>query len=73
MRPFNKWLRWELEHHPLDQPWRETLLARLEAILSTGDLEAQRSIFRDAEDLAQASKLHDIVESWGPDAAFLRG
>jgi hypothetical protein len=72
VRPFNKWLRWELEQHPLEEPWRESLLARVEQVLSTGDLDTQRSLFRDAEALAGARGLDDEVESWGPDAAFLR-
>ena len=72
VRPFNKWLRWELQHHPLDEPWREGLLIRIEAIVSTGSLDHQRSLFRDAEALARTRGLRDVVDSWGPDVAFLR-
>jgi hypothetical protein len=49
VRPFNKWLRWELEHYPLEEPWRAGLLTRLETIVSTGSLEGQRNLFCDAE------------------------
>jgi hypothetical protein len=72
VRPFNKWLRWELQHHPLDEPWREHLPARIDSILATGSVEEQRSVFQDAEALARKRGLDDIVASWGPDVAFLR-
>lgn len=72
VRPFNKWLPWELQHHPLDEPWRHRLLPRIEAVLSTGALDAQRDIFLDVEGLARRHALEDVVESWGPDVAFLR-
>jgi hypothetical protein len=72
VRPFNKWLRWELQHHPLEEPWREYLPARIDSIVATGGLEAQRSVFRDAEALARKRGLDDVVASWGPDADFLR-
>ena len=72
VRPFNKWLRWELQQYPLDEPWRDDLLPRLEAILATGSIDEQRRIFRDAETLARMRGLDDVVDSWGPDVEFLR-
>jgi hypothetical protein len=44
VRPYNKWLPWELANHPLPDPWsaRETE-RRLEAILATGDLGEQQT------------------------------
>jgi len=72
VRPFNKWLPWELQHHPLDEPWRDDLLPRIEAILATGSIDEQRRIFRDAEALARMRGLEDVVDSWGPDVEFLR-
>lgn len=72
VRPFNKWLPWELEHHPLDQPWRTDLLPRIEAILTTGSGEEQRRTFRDVEALARARRLGEVIDSWGPDVDFLR-
>jgi predicted nucleotidyltransferase len=50
LRPFNKWLAWELEHHPLPS---DVPLARLERIARTGDLEEQAALFRDAETAAR--------------------
>ena len=72
MRPFNKWLRWELRHHPLDEPWQGRLLPRIDAILSTGSIDEQRSLFLDAEALARRRGLEDVVDSWGPDVGLLR-
>ena len=72
VRPFNKWLPWELQNHPLDEPWRVILLTRLEAILTIGGVEQQRSLFHDVEALARAHGLDDVVDSWGPDVEFMR-
>lgn len=75
VRPFNKFLRWELEQHPLGDPlWSaDALLPRLEAILATGDLAEQQSLFRDLERLARSRGHGDVVDGWEPDVAWLRG
>jgi hypothetical protein len=73
VRPFNKWLRWELENHPLEQPWTaEELLPRLVRILD-GRLDEQPRLFRDAERLARARGHGDVVDGWEPDVPWLRG
>jgi hypothetical protein len=73
VRPFNKWLSWELQHHPLAEPWAQSnLLPRIEEIVSTGSLSGQRSLFRDAEVLARMRNLGDVIDSWGPTVRFLR-
>lgn len=71
---FNKWLRWELEHHPLPDPWSagETV-RRLQAIVSTGDLAEQQSLFREVDGFARERGFEDVVDSWEPDVAWLRG
>ena len=74
VRPYNKWLRWELETHPLGEPWSaETLLPRLERIVSTGDVGEQRVLFRATEAFARERRLGDVVDGWEPDVPFLRG
>jgi hypothetical protein len=75
VRPFNKYLRWELEAFPLgDEAWSaDALLPRLEAIVSTGALGKQQSLFRDVEALAREHGLGGVVDSWEPDVARLRG
>jgi hypothetical protein len=74
VRPFNRYLGWELATFPLgDELWRaNALLPRLEAIVATGALAAQKSLFADVEALARQHGLGDVVESWGPDVALLR-
>jgi Nucleotidyltransferase domain len=71
LRPYNKWLRWELEQHPLSG---DTLqLDRLEKIARTGDLEEQQALFRAAEALARERGLGDVIDGWEPDVPLLRG
>jgi predicted nucleotidyltransferase len=69
LRPYNKWLAWDLEHHPL--PWND--LPRLERIARTGDLAEQATLFRDAERLARAHGFANVIDGWEPDVALLRG
>lgn len=62
VRPYNKWLPWELRKHPLPKPWSaEHVLATVEAILRSGDLDAQRSLFLDAEQLARARGWSEVL------------
>jgi hypothetical protein len=71
VRPYNKWLRWELEEHPLGPPWTaDELLPRLKRVL---EAETQRALFRDAERLARAKDLGHVIDGWEPDVAWLRG
>jgi hypothetical protein len=72
VRPFNKWLLWELENHPLSEPWTSSLSSRITAIVSTGSLDQQRHLYRDAEDFARQRGLSNVIDSWGPDVQFLR-
>jgi hypothetical protein len=74
IRPFNKFLVWELERHPLGaEVWSaELLVPRLERIVA-GAAEEQRALFRDAERLAREHGLGAVVDAWEPDVAFLRG
>jgi hypothetical protein len=73
VRPYNKWLRWELENHPLEPPWSaDELLPRLERILA-GDETEQQALFRDAERLARALGLGEVIDGWEPDVPWLRG
>lgn len=69
LRPYNKWLAWELENHPL--PWNN--LPRLERIARTADLVEQQALFRDAESLARSHGFGAVIDSWEPDGAWLRG
>jgi predicted nucleotidyltransferase len=73
VRPFNKYLRWELEQHPLpgDVFSAERLLPLLDAVLA-GDLAAERRLFREVERLARDRGHGDVVDRWDADLALLR-
>jgi len=70
LRPYNKWVEWELREHPLPVA---VDLARLERIARTGDAAEQRALFREAEALARAKGLGSVIDGWEPDVAWLRG
>ena len=69
LRPYNRWLEWELEQHPLpvDVP-----LAQLARIARSADADEQRALFRQAEAIARAHGLGSVLDSWEPDVAWLR-
>jgi predicted nucleotidyltransferase len=70
LRPYNKWLEWELREHPLPV---ELDLDRLERIARTGALDDQRALFRETEALARAHGHGATIDGWEPDVAWLRG
>lgn len=74
IRPFNKYLAWELEHHPLTEAaWTsDALEPQLDALLD-GDADAQRALFRDVERVARAGGFDPELDEWEPDVAWLRG
>lgn len=74
VRPFNRFLRWELERRPLPgNAWTATtLLAGLHA-LTAGELSEQQRMFRDVERLARAHGLGDALDAWEPGLDRLRG
>ena len=74
VRPFNRFLRWELENHPLpgDSWTADSLLRRLQAILSNGDIGEQQHLFRDVEALARFHDFDDVIDGWEPDLDWLR-
>jgi hypothetical protein len=74
VRPYNKYLRWELDQHPLPgAEWSASrLLPLLEGVVA-GDLSAQRLLFQDVERLARERGHGDVVDRWGDDLRLLRG
>lgn len=70
LRPYNKWLEWELEHHPLPIP---VDIGRLERIARTGELADQQALFRESEMLAREHGHGATIDGWEPDVAWLRG
>jgi hypothetical protein len=72
VRPYNKYLEWELRNHPLKEWEADVLLPLLDRVL-TGAPEAQRELFNRIEPLARREGFGDLVDGWEPDVAWLRG
>ena len=75
VRPFNKFLGWELRREPLgDETWSvDVLFPRLQRIIGPGDLAEQQALFRDVEVQARAEGHGGVIDGWEPDVAWLRG
>jgi predicted nucleotidyltransferase len=57
VRPYNKYLRWELETYPLPQPWTaDHLISALTDRPST--------LFRDLEMVARSKGFADVLDAW---------
>jgi hypothetical protein len=74
VRPYNKYLRWELERQPLGDPrWdAHRLLPVLRRILADGDPPTQRALFAGIEEAARAAGHDEVLDSWGTDLDLLR-
>ncbi len=75
VRPYNKYLAWELREHPLSVPeWSaDRLLPQVRAVLD-GDADAVRSAYLVVErECRPHPHLWEVVESWGDELAVLRG
>jgi hypothetical protein len=75
IRPYNKYLSWELRTHPLERPeWHaERLLPQLEAIVARADVTAQQEVYRSIETAAHEVGLGGILDGWGDELTLLRG
>jgi hypothetical protein len=72
VRPYNKYLEWELRHHPLEGWSADELLPLLARVL-TGEPEAQHELFKRIEEPARHEGFGGVVDGWEPDVAWLRG
>ena len=57
VRPYNKYLRWELEHHPLPAPWT---VDRLIGALT----DRPSALFTDLERVAREYGYGDVFDAW---------
>ena len=76
VRPWSKYLRWELELEPLGAgaAWRaDVFLERLERLLQEPSPGHQQQLFRDVEELVRAAGHASVIDSWGPSLPLLRG
>ncbi len=71
VRPFNKYLRWELEAYPLRDWETDELLGLIGAALE-GSAEPQRTLFREVEPRMRAHGHGDVIDDWEPHVEFLR-
>jgi predicted nucleotidyltransferase len=60
VRPYNKYLRWELDTHPLPAPWTADHLIN-------GLAERPSALFPELERVARAKGLGDLIDSWDLD------
>jgi len=65
VRPYNKYLRWELDHHPLPDPWTADFV-----IAGLG--ERPSKLFGDLERLARSRGFGDVFDQW-PQLDLIRG
>jgi Nucleotidyltransferase domain len=72
VRPYNKYLEWELRHHPLDGWSADEVLPLLDRVL-TGQPEAQHELFDRLEEPARREGFGDVIDGWEPDVEWLRG
>ncbi|MEU7583001.1 hypothetical protein AB0B50_36130 [Streptomyces sp. NPDC041068] len=74
VRPYNKYLEWELAKSPLGAPhWSlPQLLPTLRRILADGDLPTQRELFARLESSAREAGHGEVIDSWGDDVLLLR-
>jgi hypothetical protein len=72
VRPYNKYLEWELRHHQLEGWAADDLLPLLDRVL-VGEPSAQRELFKLIETRARRDGYGDVVDGWEPDVAWLRG
>ena len=72
VRPFNKYLYWELCHHAIDGWPAETLLPLVAGVLDQ-DPASQHELFVLVERDARSHGFGDEIDGWEPDVAWLRG
>jgi len=75
VRPYHKYLEWELTAHPLDKisSWDKTqLLSAILDILSTAEVSSQQQIFNQMIELFTKEGYGDLFESWGENISFMQ-
>jgi predicted nucleotidyltransferase len=72
VRPYNKYLRFELDRRPLPPAW-DGLLDDLAAILDDGDPAAQRRVLRLVESGVRERGHGERIDRWAGELPLLRG
>ncbi|WP_406723689.1 hypothetical protein WJ438_02015 [Streptomyces sp. GD-15H] len=71
-RPYNKYLEWELDRHPLPGWDTDVLLRAVDRISATGDVALQRHLFALVEAAARAAGHGEVLDAWGEDLDLMR-
>jgi hypothetical protein len=73
VRPYNKYVPWELMHHPLRRPeWSaDQLLPALLAVLTGDAVSAAQRLLVDLEPVARAAGHADVLDGWGDDLSLM--
>lgn len=66
VRPYNKFLKWELEKYPLiNLPISsEDFLGKIESVIKSGDIEVQKEFHKIAEEIAVNNDCSDVIDDW---------
>jgi hypothetical protein len=66
LKPYYKYLEWELEAHPLSQlPWdAKTFLTKLLSILEAAPIPVQQEILQETEKLFRGAGYDSVFDSW---------
>jgi predicted nucleotidyltransferase len=73
VRPFNKWLRFELASEPLVEPEFADLATLADLIVGSPTPDRLREGFRRMEAVARRRGYGKVVDGWEPDVLWLRG
>jgi hypothetical protein len=65
LRPYNKYLQWELEHFPLPGDWNA-------ALMPTRVFAQASGLFPAVEALARHHGHTDVLDAWGSDFELIR-
>ncbi|NIQ04772.1 MAG: hypothetical protein GWO20_03275 [Candidatus Korarchaeota archaeon] len=74
VRPYYKYLRWELENYPLAKvPMEATeLLASVRNVLDTADVKTQQKLLKLTENLCRKEGYGETLDSWGKDLHWMK-
>jgi hypothetical protein len=64
IRPYNRYLAWELERHPLSEEGVGDSWLPLVGAVPTGDIDASAALFAVMEQRARASGVGDVFDAW---------